>query len=68
MAKPNVKAILLAAERHGDVGDPDHEIGDLQDALLIAWKTMNAEQKKQAWDEYWKDHETWLDSCCRRCK
>ena len=34
-------AILKSAFQHGENSEHDHEIGDLQDALRIAWETLN---------------------------
>lgn len=36
---------LDAAKEHGNVSEPDHEVGDLQDALRVAWGLMTAPQK-----------------------
>lgn len=46
-----VEQILRAAERHGLESEPDHEVGDLQDALREAWDHMTPEQRKAAFGE-----------------
>lgn len=33
-------AILTSAERHGKDSEPEHEVGDLQQALAIAWEVL----------------------------
>lgn len=33
--------ILKSAENHGRDSEPDHEVGDLQDALSIAWELLD---------------------------
>lgn len=39
-------ALFEAACRHGeDSGEPDHEVGDLQDLLLAAWGVMTEAQR-----------------------
>lgn len=40
-----------AAAEHGRQGDPDHEVGDLQDCLREAWKVMNEEQRQKVLNE-----------------
>lgn len=48
MAKKSTELdkFIDAASRHGEeFGEPDHEVGDLQDALRIAYKVMNAKQR-----------------------
>lgn len=42
---PLVEKIIQAAKTHGDESEPDHEVGDLQDALREAWKRMTPEQR-----------------------
>lgn len=37
--------ILAAAEIHGEEGDPEHEIGDLQEVIYAMWKVLSEEQK-----------------------
>lgn len=37
--------ILEAARAHGESSEPDHEVGDLQDALRAAWRIMSAGQR-----------------------
>lgn len=41
-----VEDVLKAAHRHGQGDDPDHEVGDLQDALRLAWSLMTEKQRK----------------------
>ena len=38
-----LQAILNAAENHGNEGEPDMEVGDLQDAIWDLWLAMPAE-------------------------
>lgn len=40
-----LKRILDAAAAHGCQSDPDHEVGDLQDALRAAWQLMTEGQQ-----------------------
>lgn len=39
------QTILNAAQAHGMESEPDHEVGDLQDALIAAWKLLSSEQR-----------------------
>lgn len=43
----SIDIILEAARRHGEQSEPDHEVGDLQDALRICWKLMTPTQREQ---------------------
>ena len=53
--------IIDAAERHGRVSDPDHEVGDLQDALRGAWSVLTPAQRKSLHRAHFRDHERWTD-------
>jgi hypothetical protein len=39
-----VEKLIEAAAAHGRDSEPDHEIGDLQDFLRLAWSLMTDEQ------------------------
>lgn len=39
-------AILKSAEKHGSDSEPDHEVGDLQDALSIAWELLDEKARQ----------------------
>lgn len=42
----NIDTVILAAQTHGENSDqPDHEVGDLQGALRLAWSLFTPEQK-----------------------
>lgn len=43
---PELEGILDAAKAHGEEGEPDHEVGDLQDVLRAAWTMMSPDQRK----------------------
>lgn len=46
--RPDVDRILEAASAHGESSDdPDHEIGDLQDALIAAFEIMAPSQRRR---------------------
>lgn len=51
--------VFVAARRHGRASDPDHEVGDLQDALRIAWQMLTPAERKRLHDEYFQSHESW---------
>jgi|GEM_PF-1586572 len=43
---PRLQTLLDAADHHGnDAGDPDHTVGDLQELLRAAWKSMTPAQR-----------------------
>lgn len=54
-----VEKIVHAAERHGLESEPDHEVGDLQDALREAWKRMTPEARSDTITalELWGDND-----------
>ena len=39
----DVEAIIKCAEAHGGYDDPDHEAGDLQDAIRVGWSLLGAD-------------------------
>jgi hypothetical protein len=42
---PLIEAYIAAAEQHGKDSEPDHEVGDLQDMLRVAWSLMTPAQR-----------------------
>ncbi len=40
-----IELVIEAAEHHGRDSEPDMEIGDLQEALRLAWGLMDARQR-----------------------
>lgn len=48
--------ILTAAEHHGRDDDPDHEVGDLQDALGLCWKRLGPRAREAVLRDYFEDH------------
>jgi hypothetical protein len=47
MAKLELRDLLGFATAHGEASEPDHEVGDLQDMLTVAWNLMTDSQKQQ---------------------
>jgi hypothetical protein len=39
--------IFQAAKAHGEESEPEHEVGDLQEALSIAWAKLSPEAKRE---------------------
>jgi len=37
--------LIRAAEYHGGLDDPDHEVGDLQDVVVAAWGLLSKKQR-----------------------
>lgn len=58
-----IERVLHAAERHGELSEPDHEVGDLQGVIYALWKLLTPEQRAA----YASDEEannliiTWVD-------
>ncbi len=40
-----IEDVLAAAKAHGQISEPDHEVGDLQDVLRACWGIMTPEQR-----------------------
>ena len=47
MSDDKLQMLLAAATNHGNISEPDHEVGDLQDLLTEAWSIMNEPQREQ---------------------
>jgi hypothetical protein len=48
--------IIEAAQQHGRDSEPDHEVGDLQDALRISIDQMFPDQVERLENEWNKSH------------
>jgi len=44
----DVEVLIACAKEHGELSEPDHEVGDLQDILRVAWALMSDEQRVEA--------------------
>ena len=51
----SVEYIIDSAEAHGRDSGLDHEVGDLQDTLRIAWLLMTPAQRAELLDCFWAD-------------
>ena len=65
---PALSQILSAAARHGRESEPDHEVGDLQDALRACWKQPFPDQKERVIADphvqnvlEWHEDNAWTD-------
>jgi hypothetical protein len=60
--------ILRSAEQHDIDSEPDHEVGDLQNALRIAWEEMTSEQRKRLASRYFTEvHDQERQEECPAC-
>jgi len=50
--------IIHSAEQHGINSEPEHEVGDLQDALEIAWELLTPDQRKEVTRTYFEEVHT----------
>ncbi len=48
-------AIVESAAQHGRDSEPDHEVGDLQDALCIAWELLNEEGRSSLLKRFFEE-------------
>jgi hypothetical protein len=44
MTDNSIEALIQSAKQHGLDSEPDHEVGDLQQFLRIAWAVMTPAQ------------------------
>ena len=49
---PNLDKLLASAKAHGENSEPDHEVGDLQDALRIAWDLLDEAKRRELLRRY----------------
>jgi hypothetical protein len=47
-----LRRLLDAAEAHGEAGDPEMEIGDLQGVLMSAWAKLTPTQRAEVAAEH----------------
>jgi hypothetical protein len=57
-----LSALLKAAEHHGDKGEPDMEVGDLQEVIWELWDAMPSGCRteimaSEKWREFISDHD-----------
>jgi len=61
--KPTVvgplEALMEAARAHGQEDDPEHEVGDLQQLLMAAWRIMDTRQRRALFLEFLDLIEDW---------
>lgn len=50
--EPLLDAIIQAATAHGEESEPDMEVGDLQQALRVAWELLPGEARLQMVESY----------------
>lgn len=58
-SKDFAETVILAAEEHGKQSEPDHEVGDLQEALRVCWRLMTTRQREEAADVLHEQVEEW---------
>lgn len=56
MSKSFVSKVLAAATAHGEQGDPDMEVGDLQLLVRDLWQSMTLRQQQE-----FSRHDMWRD-------
>jgi hypothetical protein len=52
-----VEQIVEAARRHGEQDVPEHEVGDLQDSLRLAWARLTPEARRVVHYAFFEDHD-----------
>jgi hypothetical protein len=40
-----INVLVRGAEQHGEDSEPDHEVGDLQELLILMWGLLTPEQR-----------------------
>ncbi len=56
-----LEQIERSARAHGAASEPDHEVGDLLDALRIAWAELSPVQQARVHREYFRAHDDWSE-------
>ena len=46
-----LRELLQAAANHGQAGDPEHEVGDLEALVLACWARLSPEQRREVHEE-----------------
>ena len=54
------RVIEAGARAHGEISEPDHEVGDLIDALRACWAVMTPSQRQAAADVLCNPPEDWI--------
>jgi hypothetical protein len=54
-AQNGVERLIDSATQHGQDSEPDHEVGDLQGFLRLAWEIMTPQQC----DRFMREAEIW---------
>jgi len=54
--------LLLSAQHHGDLSEPDHEVGDLQDIVRLMAAHLTEDQMRQVFEEHRKNQTEFVDS------
>lgn len=44
--------LLLSAQHHGNISEPDHEVGDLQDIVRLMAGHLTEDQMKQVFEAH----------------
>ncbi len=57
MTDPSLRRLLDQAEEHGKEGDPEHEVGDLQDMLTACWKFLAMAEKHSVVLQFTEDED-----------
>lgn len=55
----NIEQVLQSARAHGDASEPDHEIGDLQDALRLVFDRLSRTQRRLVLSRMEREIEDW---------
>ena len=57
-----LRDILQAAAQHGNESEPDREVGDLQEALALAWDRLSRKARREVYKEVANGPiSTWLE-------
>jgi hypothetical protein len=48
----DIEKLIEAAKKHGDEGEPDHEVGDLQEIARYLWSQLPLSSKKTTMEHF----------------
>jgi len=51
--------IESSAKHHGEESEPEHEVGDLLDALRLAWARLSPADRLATFTEFFEYHDHW---------
>ena len=61
-----INVLLLSAEHHGNVSEPDHEVGDLQDIVRLMAAHLTEDQVRQVFAAHRENQTEFVDAALQQ--